>query len=306
MYRTIVAIKGARPTCLAIRENTGHVKEATAADSPSSPATRAENSSNWSVPENVLLRLSLVDSHRIRRTPTTAETMTATSRKSGYQGSILDDPLVPLGGPDVVSAAVLSASESWDATGDSCCVLPSRRRTLSFCCWLKTCSEDLVVGSRLIPLPLWQTSNERAVCRVEKAALWNETASIPALRNRLGDLRSACVGAGPRGDLTAHGSGRDFPETSSGGVSAPRVRDSPRTDTDLLEGFECGHLNWPRLAGLSSRILAPPGWWPRGGGGAASRIWPHRGSDLRVSGARGSKGVSGPITPSLTGPGEVP
>ncbi len=23
---------------------------------------------------------------------------------------------------------------------------------------------------------------------------------------------------------------------------------------------ECGHLNWPRLAGVSSRILAPPGW----------------------------------------------
>jgi hypothetical protein len=23
---------------------------------------------------------------------------------------------------------------------------------------------------------------------------------------------------------------------------------------------ECGHLNWPRLGGLSSRILAPPGW----------------------------------------------
>ena len=24
--------------------------------------------------------------------------------------------------------------------------------------------------------------------------------------------------------------------------------------------FECDHLNWPRLSGLSSRILAPPGW----------------------------------------------
>ena len=23
---------------------------------------------------------------------------------------------------------------------------------------------------------------------------------------------------------------------------------------------ECGHLNWPRLGGFSSRILAPPGW----------------------------------------------
>ena len=25
-------------------------------------------------------------------------------------------------------------------------------------------------------------------------------------------------------------------------------------------GAECGHLNWPRLAPVSSRILAPPGW----------------------------------------------
>ena len=24
--------------------------------------------------------------------------------------------------------------------------------------------------------------------------------------------------------------------------------------------LECDHLNWPRLSGLSSRILAPPGW----------------------------------------------
>ena len=24
--------------------------------------------------------------------------------------------------------------------------------------------------------------------------------------------------------------------------------------------FECGHLKWPRLGGLSSRILAPAGW----------------------------------------------
>jgi hypothetical protein len=23
---------------------------------------------------------------------------------------------------------------------------------------------------------------------------------------------------------------------------------------------ECGHLNWPRLGGFSSRIVAPPGW----------------------------------------------
>src|SRR5437016_5081507 len=26
---------------------------------------------------------------------------------------------------------------------------------------------------------------------------------------------------------------------------------------------ECGHLNWPRLGGSSSRILAPPEWWWR-------------------------------------------
>ena len=32
------------------------------------------------------------------------------------------------------------------------------------------------------------------------------------------------------------------------------------TLTSDLGLAECGHLNWPRLGRLSSRILAPPGW----------------------------------------------
>ena len=31
-------------------------------------------------------------------------------------------------------------------------------------------------------------------------------------------------------------------------------------DPHVQGGDECGHLNWPRLAGFSSRIWAPPGW----------------------------------------------
>jgi hypothetical protein len=60
--------------------------------------------------------------------------------------------------------------------------------------------------------------------------------------------------------------------TDRGGATAvyetlPYFRINPteapvRTTTEVLNDLaaECGHLNWPRLGGLSSRILAPPGW----------------------------------------------
>ena len=43
----------------------------------------------------------------------------------------------------------------------------------------------------------------------------------------------------------------------------PVVADGTRkqkTESDDEHEPECGHLNWPRLGGLSSRIVAPPGW----------------------------------------------
>jgi hypothetical protein len=43
-----------------------------------------------------------------------------------------------------------------------------------------------------------------------------------------------------------------------------QTADSRRAELDVLRPSlpqpECGHLNWPRLGGLSSRIVAPPGW----------------------------------------------
>ena len=68
--------------------------------------------------------------------------------------------------------------------------------------------------------------------------------------------------------------GRATEERPPWGYQKLRIRDNNNETFDLFahlaiksgfwfqaaQLFECGHLNWPRLAGCSSRIVAPPGW----------------------------------------------
>jgi integrase len=85
-------------------------------------------------------------------------------------------------------------------------------------------------GKRTLPLDIELMT---ALTALRKRQLDESTAAGPAYRSGLGELEWY--------------QGGEYVVTDKAG-------------TPVHPECECGHLNWPRLGGLSSRIVAPSGW----------------------------------------------